>query len=782
MSTRKTAVAVLSTLLACALQGALGGAPALARESCPNEASRQGPSLALPECRVYEQVTPVDKGDAIDLFQAGYRIGSGTYQFFPRDQSRGVAAEDGEAFMLFTNASIGPGAPTTSSLYVFSRGADGWGMTPIAPPVDQVQLVSENPVFDPSDLSMVGFSDEIGSLADAQAGDAAGFRGANYVGRVGGPYATVSSSVLSVNSGKIEEQFTSRFVGGSGDLSKAILESTDRVFAAGAAGVDEGSEEIYEYESAGGGECTLVTTNCKLAGVAADGSPFQCGASLGQGDPGHGGNYSAVSSDGSKVFFTAPEPEQYREGLPGCWGGDKKPLENPPEVYVRVDGERTVEVSKPEAGVGITAENPLQPAAFAGASADGSKVFFVTDTELTKDDTTHAEELYEYETETGKLTRVSRGESGSAEGDVDFVAAVSSDGSAVYFTAFGALAAGASALPDPAGDGFPVNLYRYDTLTGRTTYIAQVSKSGFPAAQFGEPSGNWTGTLFGGEGYTLKAENVALTPDANWYATGNGQFLVFASKTPITGFDNIKPPGVSCDAKTGEVAEDEPEKEGGFGYRCTELYRYDAASNETVCVSCAGGAPIDGALFTRADLDDSSAAPPRPISENGEDVFFDTSSALVAQAAPGKPHVYEWHDGTIYLISSPSDPSYAFFLGSSANGSNVFFSTHAQLAPSDTDQSDDIYDARVDGGFAGIAPAACTGTGCQGVPGAPPIFATPASVTFEGVGNFPAPQAAAKTVSKASKARSKPKKCGRGLVRKHGKCVRVAKKSAKGRK
>ena len=68
-------------------------------------------------------------------------------------------------------------------------------------------------------------------------------------------------------------------------------------------------------------------------------------------------------------------------------------------------------------------------------------------------------------------------------------------------------------------------------------------------------------------------------------------------------------------------------------------------------------------------------------------MFFDTASALVPQATPGKVHVYEWHDGTLSLISSPDDPGDAFFLGSQAqNGErNVFFSTHAQLVPQDTD-------------------------------------------------------------------------------------------------
>ena len=71
----------------------------------------------------------------------------------------------------------------------------------------------------------------------------------------------------------------------------------------------------------------------------------------------------------------------------------------------------------------------------------------------------------------------------------------------------------------------------------------------------------------------------------------------------------------------------------------------------------------------------------------------------------------------------------------------------------------------------------------QGVPAAPPIFATPASVTFGGVGNFAVEPVAAKPKSK-----SKSAKCKRGYVRKKGRCVKRAKdkkakkSTAKGRK
>jgi hypothetical protein len=784
MSARRMLVSALALVSLGVLGGVMSLAGSAQAAACPNEASRQGPSVNLPECRVYEQVTPVNKGDAVDLFQVEESFqGAGqeaTYDVAPQDFDRGFAAEDGEAFLLASDASFGPSAPSQRAAYVFARGAGGWGMSVVAPPLDQVQEV-EPRLFDPVGLSAVAFLDDSGPAADNYAGKESAYQDTRYVGRVGGPYTTLFST--SGNAGRNEFGGEGGLVGGSSDLSKLIV-SSKHALAAGAEGVDEGSPSLYETD--GGGECTPSTSNCKLI-VDPAGSLFQCGASLGQGDEyaALGGEHSAVSSDGSKVFFTAPSPENQNNsdtpGGPGCWGGGYDETENPPELYVW-DGTRSVEVSAPEAGVALSAENPLRPAVFVGASTDGSKVFFMTRTELTKDDTGHAVELYEYETETGKLTRVSRGESGSAEGSVDFVAAVSKDGSSVYFTAFGALASGATALPQ-GGQFDPVNLYRYDTLTGETTYITQVG-SVYGLTLLPGSIGSWTESLFGKH---VASAFAGLEDNAEWYTTGDGRYLVFATPRPVTGYDNAKAAGVKCGVEYFEL-------NGGLGAGiepgpstdCIEVYRYDAEAAEhneppIVCVSCAGGAPLGNALFDSAPIAEPAAGPTRPISEDGKEVFFDSPSALVPDAVPGKEHVYEWHGGAISLISSPDDPGDAFFLGSSADGANVFFSTHAQLSAQDTDVSTDIYDARVDGGFAGLTASACTGTGCQGIPATAPIFATPASVTFEGVGNFPASES---SVKPSSKPKSKPKKkCGRGFVKKRGRCVvRKAKKSAKGRK
>jgi hypothetical protein len=777
-------LALLCTLAAGAL--ALFAAPvALAGEHCENEASRQGPSVNLPQCRVYEQVTPVDKGGAQDMFpvkeevEPAYRLGP----LMDPGHSAWVA-EEGNAILIQTDSSFGSSTPTAAaSAYVFSRGAEGWRKSVLAQPSNVPQEVEEVRLLNPRDLSEVAFEDEIGTFGELLGGDQSAFQRAQLVGPAGGPFTSLYTA-----SGFAAFQEIN-VIGGSEDLSNVILESENHSLAPGAEGQDEGTTALYE--STGGAECAPLTSNCKLVDVNGEGKTMQCGASLGQGRGGGGGAadaYGAVSSDGSLVFFTAPDPGtgHHPEG-PGCWGGGAAPQVNPPELYMR-EGGRTVEISVPEVGSGVevgTVENPLLGAAFVGASSDGSKVFFMTKTELTKGAVGHAPELYEYETASGKLTLISGGKSGTLEGDVNSVTAVSRDGSTVYFTAFKRLTENAKEDRREGGNkGYegpsiaPINLYRYDTLTGATTYVTTVTEGGYPLEVASSPS-HWYTEEFGGEG----AGAEGLASETEWYTTGDGRFLVFGTVLPLTGFDNKEAPGGEC-----PVSYAEPKN----GYkRCVELYRYDAEAERygepsIVCVSCAGGAPIDDAYFDRNGLTygSSSTGPPRPISEDGEDVFFDSANALVSQAVPGRTHVYEWHDDVISLISSPSDPGDAFFLGSSETGRDVFFVTHAQLSAQDTDQSADVYDARVDGGFEGITPSQCTGTGCQGLPAAPPIFATPASATFEGVGNFPASEPAVKP---ASKPKAKPKRCGRGSVKKHGRCVvkmkaKKAKHSAKGRK
>jgi hypothetical protein len=688
MNARSLMLAAVLSLSSFTVGAVLAAPAALAEEGCPNIAARQGPSAALPDCRAYEQVTPVSKGDATDMFPS-IREGS---EFGTEDV--GYVAENGERMMLTTEASFS-GGDTRHSSYVFSRGPSGWTTTTLSQnPQGGVGVVLAA-VFDPKDLSEVGVEDTTSPDIPGQPEPLANKHPqVSYVGPPGGPYTTIQVRPEIEEGGNAQHAM----FGASEDLSHIILQAFNHELAPGATGQDEASFALYE--SYGG--------HLRLVNVASNGTLLNpCGAALGNGEDGEGKGFShgAVSSDGSRVIFTSPEPdlsvEQRRlSGLSyaGCW--NKETGENPPELYIRVNGTSTVEISVPNNNAPHDPDGP-QPAVYEGASADGSKIFFITKAELTADDTTHAAELYEYDAEAPegeRLIRVSRGESGTAEGGVQYVGAVSGDGSTVYFGASGKLTESA-----PEGGG----LYRYDTATGKTTFITPGAS--YPAVPYNGISPGWTHYLIPN---SPAEQNRA---EANWNTTDNGQYLLFPSNEPLTGYEN-------------------------HGY--LELFRYSAADNSVVCVSCAAGAaaPTDNSTIdlSMGDLDAPAIGPKPALSENGSYVFFETTNALVPQTTNRTLHVYEWHDGKISLISTPDDPGNAYFLGASADGSNVFFGTHAQLAASDTDVAGDVYDARIDGGFAGLTPSQCTGTGCQGVPAAPPIFATPASVTFEGVGNFPA--------------------------------------------
>ena len=716
----------------------------------------------LPDGRVFELVTPPNKEDSEDLFgslespagevRAGEGLGGA------ENVNLGYSSEDGEHFLLLASASFGPFPTTGNDFYVFSRGGDGWSFRSSADPSLGVQSMVSM-VYDPADFSVLGVNDELGSLTASAAAPLF-----DLLGPAGGPYATLASGLVD-KGGSTAPPTEASIVGGSANLGRAILESKDHELASGVQEREEDSKEQIAgsqalYESSGSGALRLVDYNPK-------GEVFKCGAVLGQlggaDDAGFlGATHSAVSADGSEVLFTAPDPSGHLSG-PGCWTGGTV---NPPELYVRERGETTVEVSAPEAGVSDPTcphrEEACHPAIFVGASKDGSKVFFMTKTELTTEAVElglHDWELYQYDfeaPESERLTRVSRGESDAGTpardaGGVLSVPTVSGDGGAVYFNSSEELA------PHPAGAPSG-GLYRYDTSTQRTVYVAP--DPGYPN-DFSTHGTSipWYEPILG----TYAGLYVA----ADYYATGNGAFLIFASRVNLTGYDSA-----------GQL----------------ELYRYHyepeaAAGGSIVCVSCNpdGSPPAYGATFTRSAMssDNPAGTAPRPISEGGEYVFFDTEESLLPGDTNGKVDVYEWHEnpathqGSIGSISTGQSSTSDFFLDSSPDGQNVFFGTHSALVPADKDEQGDLYDARIEGGFpAPLGAGPCEGDACAPAPPLP-LFQTPATNTLSSSGNLageaPPPPVVKKTVT-----------CKKGFVKKKVKtkteCIKKPKKKSKAKR
>jgi hypothetical protein len=127
----------------------------------------------------------------------------------------------------------------------------------------------------------------------------------------------------------------------------------------------------------------------------------------------------------------------------------------------------------------------------------------------------------------------------------------------------------------------------------------------------------------------------------------------------------------------------------------------------------------------------------RPLSDDGRYVFFDTAEALVAQDTNGERDVYEYDatTGQTYLISSGTCACESVFVDATPDGSDVFIDTHEKLVAADEGASADLYDARVNGGFAAQstpAAAPCAGEECQPPGAASPQLLTPSSASFLG--------------------------------------------------
>jgi hypothetical protein len=375
---------------------------------------------------------------------------------------------------------------------------------------------------------------------------------------------------------------------------------------------------------------------------------------------------------------------------------------NTGEIYVRENGMKTVPVSE-------------GPAQFRTATPDGKYAFY-----------TSGGKLYRFDVETETRQEVAGGAAG-----VLGVIGVSNSGEYIYFVAEGELATGAT-------QGEP-NLYMShgDPESWETpTFIATLSPedgSEVPPYNGRDNSPYKIGDWQPGQ----EVRTAEVTP--------NGRALVFMSNRGL----KVSP---SLEAYQNSGSE--------------EVYVYEAEGSHLFCASCnpSGESGSSGYL----PISWTNTYSPRWLSEDGNRVFFDSGSALVARDTDGTQDVYEWErDGTgsceesagcIYLLTGGTSKSPSWLAGEGADGNDVFVITRAQLVPEDQNENFDLYDARV-GGVQTLAPPECSGTGCQGVPSAPPVFATPASVTFEGVGNFSAPLKALATEKKAKQKprRKKPK-------------------------
>jgi hypothetical protein len=287
--------------------------PVVAEESCPNQALRIGPSASLPDCRAYEQVTPVDKEGSKEAF---------TWDGL-KAPAFALVGEDGDHVMVDAQAvQWGAGPTGGQSPYFFSRTPEGWQMTAAT-----VQPEAGIETYTPQVLSpsLTGLGFESAWATTLNSPDVQ-FKS----GPPGGPYATVATVPRSETHGG------EGWVAASTDFSKLILQVEDHELVEPRTSTTSGSD-LYEYS---GGILRQVNV-----GIGT------CGAMIVRGNEGSGsGSHNgapsphAVSADGSEVFF---------EAVPG------HNCSAPKHLYGRIDGTETVD---------------LGVYRFAAANADGSEL------------------------------------------------------------------------------------------------------------------------------------------------------------------------------------------------------------------------------------------------------------------------------------------------------------------------------------------------------------------------------------------------------------------------
>jgi hypothetical protein len=415
----------------------------------------------------------------------------------------------------------------------------------------------------------------------------------------------------------------------------------------------------------------------------------------------------AVSSDGSRIFWTRPV------------GEGEGPL------YVRIDGQ--------EKSTQVTTEK----ARFWTAAADGSKAIY-----------TVGEDLFEFDVASKTPTLIAHSTPG--------VVAASKDISRLYFVSKEAL----------GGEGEPGKPNLYLREGGGASRLVATLFGGDATL----PSGDLTPNFVEG-GFALAqreplSNGVRITPDGHHLAfVSSGSLTGYDNKDAIDGrpdlevylydTESAKVACVSCNPSGARPAGRQFGPQDGIVRRVSaqmaagenSLFAPHALSddgNRLFFESFEGLLPRD--TNGRADVYEwERAASQGECGEKGAELYVGSAG------------------GCLSLISSGQSPLDSELADASPDGRDVFIRTASSLLPQDPGQVD-IYDARENGGLPAppSQPAACEGEACQG-PVVPPKDPAPSSATFQGPGNVK--EGARKPRCRKGKVRRK----GRCVAKKHHK-------------
>jgi hypothetical protein len=320
---------------------------------------------------------------------------------------------------------------------------------------------------------------------------------------------------------------------------------------------------------------------------------------------------------------------------------------------------------------GLTGGNGSFGPRFRGASADGTRVFFTTSEQLTSQDTDTGPDIYERVNSSTNL--ISMGPAGGNSGADAMFEGASRNGARAFFSTTEQLTSGDS------DDDLDV----YERSFGSTTLLSTGPAGGNGSfdATFKDLSDVGTRVLFESSEQLVSADTD--TARDVYERTGGTTTLVSTGPAGGNGdsdamFQDASSDGTRVVFGTVEslVASD------------TDSMRdlYERAAGGTTLVSTApgsGNGPFE-AFFNH-------------MSDDGQRVFFETIEPLGSDT-DSLPDVYERTGGVTTRISTGTGGGngnfIAVFLGAADDGSRAFFNTAEVLAGTDGDTSTDVYVAR----------------------------------------------------------------------------------------
>jgi hypothetical protein len=708
----RAGLVALTLVIACVSVLPLRTATAHA-EACPNEQLRlkEGYARALPDCRAYEQVSPVEKNLTDAAGEPGLVQAS-------------LTGEQVSYFSILPFPSERSGLDAAN--YLGSRAGEGWSTQGLQPPLSVKSTALLYGLTE--DLSKAFL--QVSGTVLAPGGTPEGFDA--YLRDNGtGSYRLVAPGPL---------RNGSNYAGATPDGSHILFESRERLLPAATPGVTN----LYAWDPG-----KAAGEQLSLADVLPDGTVPAQGSVAGPGGPAiesgslPGGATTkfytdrAISTDGSRVFFTDLGTGQ---------------------IYVRKNGLSTLELSASQ-GIGP------KPEYWRAATPDGRFAFFTSEAKLTNGATASPEhaDLYRFDVDHAELIDLST--QASAGAAVLGTVGVSTDGSYVYFVATSVLAAGGNA-------GSP-NLYEWHN--GTILYIATLDQSG--------DVGDWLARIEPGANSGDKFKSSRVTPD--------GTRVLFGSRARLTSYDNASLRELYRYDATRPVSPGNP--------RCVSCNPSGAAA--TSRASLADGPtkefglpvlpPARRVTLTRNLSSDGSRVffeseeALVPQDKNGQMDVYEWEQEGAGLCSSASASFSQQAGGCLYLISTGRASSPSYFGDASPDGRDVFFFTRQSLVPQDQDNNGDIYDARIGGGLATqnvTPPPSCTAEECRGASSTPPAFGPPASAIFSGSGNLPpsastpAPHSSA---SPAQRARETLARDLRACRRKHGRQRRTCESHAR---